>query len=186
MFNFNKSVEIALRTWYPESDGLHLNHYHPLGKLIGEWGELMEDQMKIQYKPNYEPETEKELGDIWYYIRILCYQINHVPQVPGAIADARAKDMISKSINYMISYAIEKCSQAFQQLEDHGYFWSFPLDLSYSILIEICKRNNITVQQLTDSNWEKLKPGSERGEQWMSTRVDLICLFILALSMLNG
>ncbi len=29
--------------------------------------------------------------------------------------------------------------------------------------------SKITLDELTDLNWQKLKPGSERGEEWMET-----------------
>ena len=69
---FNDQVQISLRTWYPVDHELHFNPHHPLGKLLGEWGELLDDYMKSLYKPGYVFEPVDELGDIWYYLRILC------------------------------------------------------------------------------------------------------------------
>ncbi len=159
--NFNEAVEIALRTWYREEDPLHLNPHHPLGKLIGEWGELMNNQMKSYYKPGYIPETKSKLGDIWYYTRIGCYQLDHTPQTIKEIVF----DMSEKSTYYVISYTLEKLGQAFRQLENYGFFWSFPLDTTFTVLKIICKRNDITLDQLTKSN-------NKRREQWMATRED--------------
>lgn len=161
-FNFDEAVELALRTWYPKDHDLHMNPHHPLGKLEGEWGELMEDQMKLHYKPNYESETEKELGDIWYYIRILAYQENHKLTIVSLEN--------FKTIEYLISGATKDISQAFMDLEDYGFYNGSVLDISYSTLLEIAGRFDLTLDQLTASNWQKLKPGSERGDQWAKAR----------------
>jgi hypothetical protein len=164
--DFNEAVETALKTWYPKDHDLHLNPHHPLGKLLGEWGELMEDQMKIAYKPNYAPETEKELGDIWYYIRILAYQTNRTPQQISSI-----EMLTEKSTEYLISYASEKAAKAYQKLEDYGTGWSPIINISFSLLLKIASRYNLTLDNLTASNWQKLKPGSVRGDEWAKGRV---------------
>jgi hypothetical protein len=51
---FDEAIEVALRTWYPEGHILRHNLHHPLGKLLGEWGELLDDYMKSIYKPAYD------------------------------------------------------------------------------------------------------------------------------------
>lgn len=178
MFDFNEAINKALSTWYPKDDPLHFNPHHPLGKLLGEWGELMEDQMKIRYKPNYEPETEKECGDIWYYLRILSYQKNR-----RLIFTDLGDFYQEKSIEYLIACAANSVAIAFMNLEDHGFYPSFALDLSFSILLELAGNRfkfyvseigsdnfELALKQLTKSNWQKLKPGSERGSQWMRAR----------------
>lgn len=165
VFNFEKSVDRALRTWYPTGHDLHLNPHHPLGKLAGEWGELLDDCMKRMYKPGYEFEPQDESGDIWYYLRILSYQKNRIPCSFPVLYDMR-----DKSIEYLISYAIENVAQSFQQLEDYSVYSTFCLDVSYSVLMRICLDYNFSLQELTDSNWEKLKPGSTRGDEWERAR----------------
>jgi hypothetical protein len=161
MSDFNEAVEMALRTWYPKDHPLHLNPHHPLGKLLGEWGELLDDYMKSLYKPCYKFKPLNELGDIWYYLRILCYQGGSYYPKPYFIS--------SNSIDYLIAFAMNETSMSFLNSEDNKGFF-VPLDTNYSVLVRICELQNITLQQLTDSNWEKLKPGSERGEQWMQAR----------------
>ena len=160
-----QAIEIALKTWYPKDDGLHFNPHHPLGKLLGEWGELLDDYMKSLYKPGYIFEPEDELGDIWYYLRILCYQINYTP-VNLEISIEKTEELIALTIwktartfhffmgNYTFGGAMSKDT----------------LDWSYSALVAIARRYNLTLDDLTHSNWEKLKPGSERGGEWMKTR----------------
>jgi hypothetical protein len=156
-----KAIEIALRTWYPEDHNLHLNPHHPLGKLLGEWGELLDDYMKSIYKPGYVFEPENELGDIWYYLRILCYQRGYEPVEFSSI---------DRSIDYLISQAIQEAAIAFDDYLLRKGYSLFALDVCYTILLKILKAHNLTLDQLTASNWQKLKPGSERGEQWMKAR----------------
>jgi len=157
------SIEIALRTWYPKDHPLHLNPHHPLGKLLGEWGELLDDYMKSLYKPGYVFEPEDELGDIWYYVRILAYQKN-VKLQTGEYQDN------SIPLDQLIAVVINEISLAFfavcRGIEPNNTF----LNISYGLIQRICQCNNLTLDQLTASNWQKLKPGSERGEQWMKAR----------------
>lgn len=157
-----KAIEIALRTWYPKDHPLHFRAHHPLGKLVGEWGELIDDYMKLLYKPNYKPDFANELGDIWYYIRVLCYQRNYQP-VQFDIYNSEY-DLLPDEL---IAMAIQEVSAAFLSLARHGYYSLFALDVSYTILLELLDRQHLTLDELTELNWQKLQPGSERGEQWM-------------------
>lgn len=126
MFDFNKAVEIALRTWYPKNHELYSNSHHPLGKLLGEWGELLDDYMKSLYKPGYVFKPEDELGDNWYYLRILCNQRGSGQ--PYALTEF---NMLSNDIDFLISTAIFNVSEAFNSL-CRGNSWSiFALDISY-------------------------------------------------------
>jgi hypothetical protein len=137
----------------------------------------MEDQMKIKYKPNYEPETEKELGDIWYYIRMLCRQSGNVPaKIESVIFPELDFELIfeladTDTIIAATSYCV---SQQFLIMKDDNTWikgvTKLFFNVQYSALIEIANRHNLTLDQLTTSNWEKLKPGSERGDQWMKAR----------------
>jgi len=151
------SIEIALRTWYPKDHPLHLNPHHPLGKLLGEWGELLDDYMKSLYKPGYVFEPEDELGDIWYYLRILCYQKGYEPELV----------LVGKNIDHAIAVAMSNLSASFVCLKNYD---EKSLDSSYSALRKICSLYNLTLDDLTRSNWQKLKPGSERGEEWTKAR----------------
>ncbi len=165
MFSWDKAIGIALRTWYPKDDPLHFNPHHPLGKLCGEWGELLDDYMKSLYKPGYEFEPEDELGDIWYYLRILCYQQHYVPQ-------SHASDLrYVTETEYLIACAIKETSQAFIHLFNETYYSTDLLDHAYSTLDAIASRHRLNLRQITDSNWQKLKPGSERGEEWSKARI---------------
>jgi len=95
----NEAIEYTLKTWYPKDHKLHFDPRHPAIKLTGEAGEILDLYGKHEYKPDfdwwqcktcrnislthqnpdhdcwqYEPLITDELGDWWYYWRILCYQ----------------------------------------------------------------------------------------------------------------
>jgi hypothetical protein len=165
MDNFDKAIEISLRTWYPLDHPLHFNPHHPLGKLLGEWGELLDDYMKSLYKPGYIFEPEDELGDIWYYIRILAYQANYIPEDKNYFYPREKTELV-------ITCAIQDLSKIFGIYIklDRFHEPQKTLDYIYTIFIEIVRRYNLTLDDLTASNWEKLKPGSVRGDQWMKAR----------------
>lgn len=164
MFSFDEAVEKALLTWYPKDHPLHMNPHHPLGKLLGEWGELLDDYMKSLYKPGYVFEPEDELGDIWYYVRILYHQFGYTSFVP-------ADNLSESSLDRLMTIVIHETSLAFfgvcKGISPDSSF----INLSYNLILEICRRYNLTLDDLTRSNWQKLKPGSERGEEWMKARV---------------
>ena len=167
MFDFDKSVEIALKTWYPENHDLHTNSHHPLGKLLGEWGELLDDYMKSLYKPGYIFKPLDELGDIWYYLRILCYQNEHTPKEDSTIVVInRIDSKIALAMSELPVIFFELCHNNVSYLETV----TFSLDICFTVLKSISKVYGITLDQLTQSNWQKLKPGSERGDQWSSAR----------------
>ncbi len=167
----NKSIELSLRTWYPKDHPLHYDLHHPLGKLVGEWGELLDDYMKHLYKPGYEWQPLDELVDIWYYIRILAYQCN-------MLLDDKTLSQIhsanSSEIDYLISRAIFHTNAEFSNVSfNRSRYYDFNITNailhSYSALSEICDLSSLTINQLTEASWEKLKPGSERGKEWMKT-----------------
>jgi hypothetical protein len=158
MTDFDKAIDIALKTWYPKGHELHFNPHHPLGKLLGEWGELLDDYMKSLYKPGYVFEPEDELGDIWYYLRILAYQGSHILNDIVEYQDC--------NLDTIIADVMMHTSRALFYESDNRRF----LDNSYSAIIQIAKRYNLTLDDLTASNWQKLKPGSKRGEEWMKAR----------------
>ncbi len=153
----NKTTEQALKTWYPEYHPLHFLLHHPLGKLVGELGELLDDYMKHLYKPGYVFQPEDELGDAWYYLRILAHQSSH--ELRDSV------DYTCVAIDQIIAQCIFVSSKWFcgTSLEPVSY----KLNSIYSGIVQVAERYSLTIDQLTASNWEKLKPGSERGEEWM-------------------
>ncbi len=165
MESMNGAIELAKRTWYPEDHPLHYDLHHPLGKLVGEWGELLDDYMKHLYKPGYEWKPLEELVDIWYYIRILAYQTN--------ISLNEMYFTEGLGIDLLISRAIEVSSSSFSFLcgkIDLSSMLRYLIHHNYSVLNRVCLLSDLTMDQLTEASWQKLKPGSERGEEWMRER----------------
>jgi len=148
-FDILVSVELALGTWYPKNHALHLNPHHPLGKLLGKWGKLLDDYMKSVYKPSYKFNPIDELGDIWHCIRILAYQtgVKRKLREPYTLTEFY---MPSDNIDCIICSAILSVSEAFGSL-CRGSDWSvFCLDISYTAMQLILKQENITLQQLLE------------------------------------
>ncbi len=94
-------TKLALKTWYKPDNPLYENPLHPTIKLAGEIGELMDLYGKHKYKPGFDwmnckwcgnialphqnsehdcweyvPIVLDELGDIWYYLRIMAWIYN--------------------------------------------------------------------------------------------------------------
>ncbi len=173
----DRSIELSLRTWYPKDHPLHFDLHHPLGKLVGEWGELLDDYMKWRYKPGYGKlanlpfEPLDELVDVWYYIRILAYQQNISLDRDLFSNDYRAD---KEAIDFLITCAIIKAGVSFAYLHEDGkvapVIMIQTVQQSFTALFKICELSNLTIDQLTEASWEKLKPGSERGDEWMKAR----------------
>lgn len=164
MFDFDEAIKLALKTWYPEGHSLYLNPHHPLGKLAGEWGELYDDYYKFLYKPGYkfEPLGSGELGDIWYYLRILCHQSKHVPQ--------QITLPLYQDLDSLIEDTAHEVFGASKLFRKYKSYPTFCLDLSFATIARICIDCDFTITDLTEANWEKLKPGSERGNEWETAR----------------
>jgi hypothetical protein len=171
-----KAIELALLTWYPLDHHLHLNPRPPLGKLLGEWGELHDDYFKGLYKPGYIFEPKNELGDIWYYLRILSYQTNNkfgeisrvvFPEIDFVLTFSSSEiDTITNAICYQLSKFTLTNVLCDNLAIDTNF--SAILNANFTAIKEIAKRYELTLNDLTASNWEKLKPGSKRGEEWMN------------------
>ncbi len=172
----NRETELVLKTWYPEDHPLHYDLHHPMGKLVGEWGELLDDYMKHLYKPGYQWEPLNELVDIWYYLRILAYQVDTTLTSASLLS---YKHKMDKS-EYHIIRSIENLSRQFitlieaTELNDSYVIQRLKSDIlpsalnyNYSILSSLCELFDLTIDQLTEASWEKLKPGSVRGDEWM-------------------
>lgn len=165
MTAFSEAVEKALLTWYPKGHELHMNPHHPLGKLLGEWGELLDDYMKSVYKPDYQFDPKDELGDIWYYVRILAYQFDYIPTQLDTNVSNQGLEMLIAVVMNEVSIAFVAVCKDIDIVGNYQF-----IQLSYNLILEICRRYDFTLDDLTQSNWEKLKPGSVRGEQWMKAR----------------
>lgn len=175
--DWNEAIDKALLTWYPKEHDLHFNPHHPLGKLCGEWGELSDDYMKSLYKPGYTLQPIDELGDILYYIRVLSYQFEARPRKIDKIVFPELDIEVvfsTDSTEVVISAMIYYASSQFLFLTKKEYTSTGIVFISaqYSALKEIGNRYNLSLDQIITFNWQKLKPGSERGEQWAKARVE--------------
>ncbi len=168
------ATEQALRTWYPKDHPLHYDLHHPLGKLVGEWGELLDDYMKWRYKPGYGRlaglpfEPLGELVDVWYYSRILPYQVEINLELIRSFEALTIDD-----VDYLIATAIQKINHNFIALilgDLDMQKLKGALHYNYAVLNRVCELSDLTIDQLTEASWEKLRPGSERGEEWMKAR----------------
>ena len=163
----DEAIEISLRTWYPPDHPLHYNPHHPLGKLCGEWGELLDDHMKSIYKPGYKANFLDELGDIWYYIRILCYQRDYQPIKLNLCNHMPESNLLPDEL---ITMAIREVSSALLSFVRYDRYSPLALDVSYTVLLELLDRQHTTLGELTELNWQKLQPGSEKDNEWVKAR----------------
>lgn len=138
-----EAINKALLTWYPRDHNLHFNPHYPLGKLCSGWGKLLDDYMKFLYKPDYKFEPIGKLNDIWYYLCILCYQQAYKPRY--------TVDYIGESIDQIIVQCVIISGEVFCNLSLEPI--SYTINAQYSALIQIGRRHNLSLQQITDSKW---------------------------------
>lgn len=181
----NRATELALRTWYPVDHPLHLKPLHPALGLAGEAGELLDLYKKElykegvswwdcvhcgQYKDNhsytgnycdndtgniYTSKVLGELGDLWYYLRILAYQF-----------DQKLIEVTTVEINdvdiALLGLSITCSSLALGIAETEALDpWQFKI--IYSKFIRILELLDLTLDQVTESNWDKLNKPDEHG-----------------------
>ena len=158
----NQMIDFALSTWYPKNHPLHLDPIHPAMGLAGEAGEILNKRKKDLFKANYEwsdLDELDELGDIWYYIRILTYQQGiEITSYPYKIADL---DIVRSNLalNAAKICLNAQTSKPFKKSLKKCQMWL----ITYLEVLEV------TLDELTALNWEKLKPGSKRGDEWRSS-----------------
>lgn len=114
MYTPSKSIELALKTWYPEEHSLHYALTHPIRKLVGEIGELIDGDAKGIYKVEFIPDYKftkdqflAELGDISYYLRILAYNCKFNPEdeVKPIYFDDKRLETVEYCLSEMAYYA---------------------------------------------------------------------------------
>ncbi len=161
-YNYKEMIDFSLKTWYPKNHPLHLNSIHPAMGLAGETGEILNKRKKDLFKANYEwHENDEldELGDCWYYIRVLSYQCKmEMTSYPYRITDL---DIIRTNLALNASKILLniQTSKPFKKELQKCQMW----------LLSYLKQLEITLDELTVLNWEKLKPGSKRGDEWTSS-----------------
>ena len=165
----DRSVELSLRTWYKSDDPLYSDPLHPAIGLAGELGELYNLHKKKMFKPGFEYTREMELdewGDYWYYLRILCWQKNFLPWAHNFPSRLLRKEIKSDIISILHKLSGHSNSIIWHIIESKK---SDQLDItkSYHIMKIRLDQLDCTIDRLTNLNWQKLKPGSKRGDEWM-------------------
>lgn len=68
--------KLALETWHNKDVPTNEQINHAMLQLTAEAGEVASLWAKHMYKPGYQVDRDKiinELGDLWYYVRIVAY-----------------------------------------------------------------------------------------------------------------
>lgn len=174
--NIEPEIAKALNTWYDYENYMHFTKINPLMGLVGEVGELVDYMKKSAFKPNFTFDRLKfadELGDFWYYFRILTYQAN------GKISNF---DKISKFGDDYYS-GVTDClavmaDEAATLLKSYTHNNSIRNDIVLSALNEIfltiqflLNKINMTIEELTELNYIKLNgDGNTRGKEWAGAK----------------
>jgi hypothetical protein len=167
-----KAIKKALETWHNPDNPLYHGFRHPTLKLAGEIGELLDLYAKHKFKPRFDwmqckycgnfglahqdPESDcweyvplvlDELGDIWYYLRILAwindsditYDYSHCDSTQSLIID-------------MYSQA----NAVLQGIFGKDRFNVDRLKIIYGHSIKLLALLDTDIDELTELNYQKL------------------------------
>jgi hypothetical protein len=189
--NLQESINLSLKTWYPKDHDLHHNLDHPTMKLAGEAGELLDLYAKHKYKPafnwwhckickkseiehgvrthSYTALVIDELGDWWYYWRILAYQSNRpladfeeVIKEDGHL-DCDMKEALI-SINYLSASILNRLTVMINPLPPPASLGLILYDLLYPFM-GLIKTLGTDLDYITQSNYRKLN-SEETNHGW--------------------
>lgn len=167
-----------LTTWYPANHPFHLDPLPAALGLAGEAGELIDLYKKDRFKDgfswwecthcgttrpedscqeNYTPKILDELGDFWYYLRILAYQQKW--EIPGNWETDNAPAKFLSILDTLTKLNFH-CAKLLGDYENIG---SEKLTKVFSWFLDLVSLLDITLDQLTESNWAKLKDGDNNG-----------------------
>ncbi len=156
----------ALETWYPIDHSLHFQYRHPLLKLVGEIGEFIDDWAKADYKPSFEWSREialDELGDIWYYCRILSYQI-------GEPSTSEYGGNSTTSPDLLLSIMITNSAKMLDEFLSIGEWLPKHLRIAIGMLKQLLSQEfDCLLDELTDLNYTKLVSKSGMGKHGWKT-----------------
>jgi hypothetical protein len=176
----NDAISKALATWYDKDHPLHLDPLHPAIKLAGEAGELLDLYGKHKYKPGFdwwqckycgqgkdrhydsdycksEP-TKKynsfvldELGDWWYYWRVLCYQDELSAWDTIAIHQPENQEILKvlREISRLSLYVLDDYDEA-------GLINTDELSNAFTWFADLLNILDIDLDNLTELNYAKL------------------------------
>lgn len=181
-------IELSLLTWYDSDHPLYKDPEHPTIKLAGEIGELLDLYAKDKFKPGfswqdckicgksdtfhvsaeemtgevscYIPLVLDELGDIWYYLRILAWIYGF--DKPRGIHVLRGEPLLF--IRSMFNSANEIMYSIFYYKQD---IWHIDWTNTYVQLVSLLEHHTIgsTIEQLTELNYYKLN-SEETNHGW--------------------
>lgn len=170
-------TELSLLTWYKPDNPLYRNPEHPTIKLAGEIGELLDLYGKHKYKPGFDwmvckscknldpkhfnhrfvPLVLDELGDIYYYLRILAWMFG---------IQLKVSDKYSYGSPVLDS--IETMYKKAGKVLDNNYSFD-TLNVIYYHLVSILNSLNTTIEELTLLNYYKLN-SDETNHGWKDAR----------------
>lgn len=179
-FQPDSSQQKALKSWYSEGDPLYLDPRHPLIKLAGEAGELLDLYGKHEYKPgfswlkckycNYDPDDDRfinleithtafhdytplvldELGDFWYYLRIICF-INKIPT-----DRIKGQNYHFWDISQLLGMMAQNSCVALNDYLFNAQFDLSRLHVIWGCFTTLLDRLDYSIDTLTDFNYNKL------------------------------
>jgi len=185
-FTPDDSQRLALLTWYSPDDPRYLDPRHPLIKLAGEAGEILDLYGKEEYKPGfswwdckkcemdkdyhtrfmcewgYTPLVLDELGDFWYYLRILTWQQGKTTQgVMNGYSDYQKFYLENDLLRCLASMA-RLATDLLSDYVDVGTFEGGHLQDCVFYFLTILSKLDCTLLRLTELNYQKLnsKPGA--------------------------
>lgn len=172
----NDAIERALKTWYPKDNPLHFDPLHPAIKLAGEAGELLDLYGKHKFKPGfnwwnckhcqktseydcqcdkktlwYTPLVLDELGDWWYYCRILAYQQNM-----NISEWIRPNDDVPYDTLMFLSEMNYHSAKLLRIYESGQFISTEELRIAFSWFQDILIILDVTLDEITELNYRKL------------------------------
>lgn len=149
---------MALETWHNKDVPMGEQANHAMLQLAAECFEVMK---LWAYKPISRDEVLNELGDLWYYVRIVAFLYDIT------VSELSQVSTHEKNINPILQLA-GKCGDVVKLWAKHLYKPGHdidrdkvlePLGKLYHFMRVIALENNITIDELTRFNYEKLKGG---------------------------
>ena len=173
----NYHFDYMLETWFPKDDKRHKGLKHPVMGLCSEIGELIGELDKQEFKPGYDQNLysliNKELGDVWYYIRAMAYCLD------CELGDYQKED--TDSINGCLSLMIADAGNLFVLIDSEDYeLDEFALKLAhmdllnvFAVFLNLLGHFNIDLDWLSEDNYNKLvDKQSGKGKHGWDTELD--------------
>lgn len=155
----------ALATWYSPDDPLHLDPRYPLIKLAGEAGELLDLFGKNEYKPGFSwthcvcgfrncicenrvPKVLDELGDWYYYYRIVSYIYGRPLR--------RKEDYYFWDIDRLLAVMTQNSAVMLNDWLDRKWIDGSRLEVLWGCFAALLDKLGCTLDHLAELNYQKL------------------------------